>query len=61
MNIVEIYLQKERYNTRIQATICPAWMAVDENGEELPICRGHEAKNIEEARAIFESVKHLIR
>lgn len=61
MNIVEIYLQEERYNARLRATIAPAWIAVDENGDEFPICRDYEAKNTEEARAIFESLEYLIR
>ena len=55
MNIVEIYLQAERYNARLRATIAPAWIAVDDYGDEHLICRGHEAKSTEEAKAIFES------
>lgn len=55
MKIVEIYLQEERYNARLRATIAPAWIAVDENGDEHLICRGHEAKNADEARTIFET------
>jgi hypothetical protein len=54
MTIVEVYLQQERYNARIRATIAPAWIAVDEYGDEHPICRSYEAKSAEEARAIWE-------
>lgn len=61
MNIVEIYLQAERYNARICATISPARIAVTEDGDEFPICHGHEAKNASEARSIYETHKHLFR
>lgn len=54
MTIVEVYLQQERYNARLRATIAPAWVAVDEYGDEHPICRGYEAKSAEEAKAIWD-------
>ena len=54
MTIVEVYLQQERYNARLHATIAPAWVAVDEDGDEHLICRGHEAKNAEEAKIIWD-------
>lgn len=48
MNIQEIYLQPERYNARIKATVPSAWIVVDENGRNIPVCGGHEAKNADE-------------
>jgi hypothetical protein len=54
MTIVEVYLQQERYNARLRATIAPAWVAVDEDGIEYPICYPHEAKSAEEAKAIWD-------
>jgi hypothetical protein len=57
MNIVEIYLQADRYNPRIKATIAGAWMAVCDNGDEFPVCRDYEAKNEAEVRAILNSQK----
>jgi hypothetical protein len=54
MTIVEIYLQEERYSPRLRATIAPAWIAVDDYGDEHLICRGHEANTAEEAKAVWD-------
>jgi len=53
-NIVEVYLQEERYNARVRATIPSTWIAVLDNGDEFPICRGHEALSPDEALAKYK-------
>jgi len=53
-NIVEVYLQEERYNARVRATIPSTWIAVLDNGDEFPICRGHEASSPDEALAKYK-------
>jgi hypothetical protein len=54
MKIVEIYLQQERYNARIKATVGGAWMAVLSNGDEFPICADYQAKDAKQARLIYQ-------
>lgn len=54
MNVVEIYLQPDRYNPRIKATIAGAWMAVCDNGDEFPICPSYKAGDADGARAILK-------
>ena len=54
MKIIEIYLQQERYNLRIKATVGGAWMAVFANGQELPICADYQAKSADHARLIYQ-------
>jgi hypothetical protein len=53
MKIVEIYLQPERYNPRIKATVSGAWMAVLANGDEFPICADYQAKSADHAKLIY--------
>jgi hypothetical protein len=55
MKITEIYLQPERYNARIKATVPGVWMAVYENGYEFPVCPDYKASNEEQARHILNS------
>ena len=54
MKIVEIYLQPERYNPRIKATVSGAWMAVLANGDEFPICADYQAKSADHAKLIYQ-------
>jgi hypothetical protein len=54
MKIVEIYLQQERYNPRIKATVSGAWMAVLSNGQEFPICADYQAKSAAHAKLIYQ-------
>jgi len=54
MKIVEIYLQPERYNPRICATVPGVWMAVLANGDEFPICADYQANSAEKARLIYQ-------
>jgi hypothetical protein len=49
MNIVEIYLQPERYNPRVRATIPGAWMAVRSDGSEYPVGASYSFSNAEQA------------
>jgi hypothetical protein len=58
MKVTEIYLQAERYNARIKATIPAWWVAVYDNGTEQSICPDYAAKNAEEAKAVL--IKHLV-
>jgi len=53
MNIVEIYLQPERYNPRVQAIIPGCWMAVRSDGNEYPVCAEYSASNAEEVFAMI--------
>lgn len=50
MKLVEVYLEPERYNACIKATIPGAWIAVFDNGDEYPVCADYQAKNESEAR-----------
>jgi hypothetical protein len=50
MKLVQVYLEPERYNARIKATIPGAWIAVFDNGDECPVCADYQAKNESEAR-----------
>jgi len=50
MKLVEIYLEPERYNARIKATISGAWIAVYDNGDTCPICPDYKANNPEQAK-----------
>jgi len=59
MKLVEIYLQPERYNARIKATIPAWWVAVYDNGEEQSICPDYAASNAQQAEEIL--VKFLVR
>jgi len=58
MKLVEIYLQPERYNARIKATIPAWWVAVYDNGTEESICPDYAASNADKAKEIL--VKHLV-
>lgn len=59
MKLVEVYLQPERYNARIKATIPAWWVAVYDNGEEQSICHDYAAKDAADAESIL--VKMLTR
>jgi len=58
MKLVEIYLQPERYNPRIKATVSSWWIAVYDNGTETSICPDYAARNAEEAKQIL--IKYLV-
>jgi hypothetical protein len=49
MKVVEVYLDKERFNPRVNATIPGSWVAVLDNGNSFPLCRDYEAYNETEA------------
>ena len=53
MKIVEIYLQKEKFNTRLNCTIPSAWLVVYDNGIEVAVCRDYEAFSAKEVLAIL--------
>jgi len=50
----EIYLQPERYNHNLRATISGAWICDSDKGC-FAICSNYEAKTSEEALAILNS------
>jgi hypothetical protein len=52
-SIVEIYSQQDRYNPRLRATVPGAWIAVYDNGYEVPLCALWEASTPDQARSIF--------
>jgi hypothetical protein len=56
MKLVEIYLQPERYNARIKATVPGAWIAVYDNGDSYPVCADYQARNESEARKFIEEL-----
>jgi hypothetical protein len=56
MKVVEIYLQPERYNPRVKATIPGAWIAVCDNGDEYPVCADYEARTEADARKFVREV-----
>ena len=58
MKLTEIYLQAERYNSRVKATIPGWWVAVYDNGTEESICPDYAAKNAEEAKELL--IKNLV-
>ena len=58
MKIVEIYLQPERYNPRVQATIPGCWMAVRSDGNEYPVCADYQAKNEAQVRLIIQEEEY---
>jgi hypothetical protein len=58
MKLVEIYLQPERYNARVKATIPAWWIAVYDNGTEQSICPDYAAKDAEHAKSIL--INHLV-
>ena len=51
MKIIEVYLQEEKFNPRLNCTVSGAWVAKYENGIEVAICRDYEASNSKEALA----------
>ena len=53
--IEEVYLQPERYNPRIRATVSGAWIAVYSDGEECPVCPDYAADNEDEVYALLKS------
>jgi hypothetical protein len=53
MKIVEVYLQEEQFNPRLNCTVSGAWIAVYDNGIEVAICRDDEASSSKEALAIL--------
>jgi hypothetical protein len=56
MKLIDVYVQEERYNSRIKATVPPWWVAVYDNGAEMAICPDYKAKNAEEAKSILISM-----
>jgi len=54
IKITEIYLQHEYFNYRLNCTIPAAWIAVFNNGHEVPVCREWEASTKEDAQAYYE-------
>lgn len=59
MKLVEIYLQPERYNARIKATVPGWWVATYDNGEEQSICPDYAAADSEKAKQIL--INMLVR
>ena len=53
MKLVEIYLQPERYNARIKATVPAWWVAVYDNGTEQSICPDYAAKDAVAAKEVL--------
>ena len=53
MKLSNIYLEEERYNPRVRATIPAVWVAEFECGSTLPICSKYEASNDAQAKAIL--------
>lgn len=54
IKVVEIYLQQEYFNYRLNCTIPGAWIAVFNNSHEVAICREWEASTAEDAYAYYE-------
>ena len=59
MNIVEIYLQPERYNARIRATVPGSWMAVRSDGSEYPVGAQYSFSNADEALAYINNLNDM--
>lgn len=59
MNILEIYLQPERYNPRIRATVPGSWMAVRSDGNEYPVCPDYAASNADDVFAIIRNREEM--
>jgi len=55
MVITEVYLDAERYNPRIRATVPGYWMAVNENGDEYAVCPDYKANNADEVFAMIRA------
>jgi hypothetical protein len=53
MKIIEVYLQEEKFNPRLNCTVSGAWVARYENGIEVAICRDYEASTSKEALSIL--------
>jgi hypothetical protein len=53
MKIIEVYLQEESFNPRLNCTVSGAWVAVYSNGIEVAICRDYEANTKEEAMQLL--------
>ena len=53
MKVAHIYLDEERYNPRVRATIPAAWMVEFECGAILSICCKYDAANDIEAEKIL--------
>ena len=56
MKLVEIYLDQERYNPRLKATIPGAWIAVYDNDQEEYICPDYQASNADQAKEYLLSM-----
>lgn len=59
MNIVEIYLQPERYNPRVEATIPGCWMAVRSDGNEYPVGADYSFNNADEVLAYINNLNDM--
>ena len=53
MKIVEIFCQKEKFNSRLNCTVPGAWLVVYDNGIEVAVCRDYEASSAKEVLAIL--------
>lgn len=59
MNIVEVYLQPDRYNPRIRVSVPGAWMAVRSDGNEYPIGASYSFSSAEEALDYINSLNDM--
>ena len=59
MNIVEVYLQPERYNPRVKAMIPGCWMAVRSDGSEYPIAASYSFSNAQEASDYINNLNDM--
>lgn len=53
MKIVEVYLDAERYNSRVKAMIPGYWMAVNANGDEYAVCPDYAASSADQVFAMI--------
>lgn len=53
MKIINVYLDAERYNPRIRATVPGAWIGEDAKGRTVVLCREYDAPNAAEALKLF--------
>jgi hypothetical protein len=60
MKFVEIYLQNERYNPRIKATVSGAWVGVLNDGREIYICADYQAKSAAQAKLIYQEEQDML-
>ena len=51
--IVDAYLDEERYNPRIRATVPASWVVVFSDGQTCAVCDGWDASTKEQAIALW--------